>query len=97
MTIIGTAIVLHTDMDHLNPERKLIEEEIRSWKAFSYTLNDEHDKREFEDMVGNYCIYSKIIIDAGWQSIPSKPLVMSLLFYQYRKIMQWLICKTTKN
>jgi hypothetical protein len=96
-TIKGGIIVIRIDMNHFHTEHKLIEDEIKSWKAFAYALTDGRDKREFEDMVGNYCIYSRIIIDAGSQSIPSKPLVMSLLFYQYRKIMQWLILKTIKN
>jgi hypothetical protein len=48
-------------------------------------------------MVGKYCVYSQIIIDAVGQSFPSKPLVMSLLFSQYRKIMLWLINKTVRN
>ena len=85
------------DMDYFPPERDIMRDEIESWKAFACILNNEHEKREFEGMVDNYCTYSKIIIDAGSQSIPSKPLVMSLLFSQYREIMQWLINKTIKN
>lgn len=95
--IKGDTIIAILDMDYFPPERDIMRDEIKSWKAFACILNNEHEKREFESMVDNYCVYSRIIIDAGSQSIPSKPLVMSLLFSQYREIMQWLINKTIKN
>jgi hypothetical protein len=95
--IKGDTIIAILDMDYFPPERDVMRDEIKSWKAFACILNNEHEKREFEGMVDNYCMYSKIIIDAGSKSIPSKPLVMSLLFSQYREIMQWLINKTIKN
>jgi hypothetical protein len=96
-SIKGDAITAILDMDYFPPERDIMRDEIKSWKAFADILNNEHEKKEFEGMVDNYCMYSKIIVDAGSQSIPSKPLVMSLLFSQYREIMHWLINKTIKN
>jgi hypothetical protein len=95
--IKGDTIIAILDMDYFPPERDIMRDEIKSWKAFACILNNEHEKRELESMVDNYCVYSRIIIDAGSQSIPSKPLVMSLLFSQYKEIMQWLINKTIKN
>jgi hypothetical protein len=95
--IKGDTIVAILDMDYFPPERDIMRDEIKSWRAFACILNNEQEKREFEGMVDNYCVYSKIIIDAWSQSIPSKPLVMSLLLSQYREIMQWLINKTIKN
>ena len=85
------------DLDYLPYEHDVIRDEIKSWKEFANVLNCEYERREFEDMVGKYCVYSQIIIDAVGQSFPSKPLVMSLLFSQYRKIMLWLINKTVRN
>ena len=84
-------------MDYFPSEHDVIRDEINSWKGFANVLNSEYERREFEDMVGKYCVYSQIIIDAVGQSFPSKPLVMSLLFSQYRKIMLWLINKTVRN
>jgi hypothetical protein len=84
-------------MDYFPSEHDVIKNEIKSWKEFAIVLNSEYERREFEDMVGKYCVYSQIIIDAVGQSFPSKPLVMSLLFSQYRKIMLWLINKTVRN
>ena len=47
-------------MDYFPPERDIMRDEIKSWKAFAGILNNEHEKREFEGMVDNYYMYSKI-------------------------------------
>jgi hypothetical protein len=84
-------------MIYFPSEHDVIRDEIESWKAFASVMNSEREKREFDGMVSKYCMYSRMIIDSGWQSFPSKPLVMSLLFSEYRKIMLWLINRTLKN
>jgi hypothetical protein len=82
----------------LFPDKEnIITKEIESWQAFANALNIEKDKREFENPLNNYCRYCQIIINAGYESFPSKTLVMALLLAEYKKIMQWLIDKTTKN
>lgn len=78
-------------------EEYFMRDEIESWMAFANDMRDECDKKEFEDMVNNYCKYSQIIIKDCWRAFPSKPLVLNLLFFQYRKIMQWLYNKTARN
>jgi hypothetical protein len=84
-------------MNPFQEEEDAIRNEIKSWRTFANYMNNECEKKEFEGMVNNYCAYSQIIIDAGWESFHSKPLVLNLLFFQYRKIMQWLFNKTVRN
>lgn len=84
-------------MNLFRNEENVIRNEIESWKAYANSLNSESQKKEFEEMLNKYCRYSQIIINAGCESFPSKPLVMNLLFFQYRKIMRWLINKTARN
>jgi hypothetical protein len=81
---------------NLFPNEDVLTKEIESWKAFANVLNTEKEKREFEGMLNNYYRYSHIIINAGYESFPSKILVMALSFAEYKKIMQWLFDKTTK-
>jgi hypothetical protein len=78
-------------------EENVMRNKIASWKAYANSLNSEGQKSEFEEMLNNYCIYAQIIINAGCESFPSKPLVINLLFFQYRKIMLWLMNKTVRN
>jgi hypothetical protein len=85
------------DMNLFPNEENVMRNKIASWKAYANSLNSEGQKNEFEEMLNNYCIYAQIIIDAGCESFPSKSLVMNLLFFQYRKIMLWLMNKTARN
>jgi hypothetical protein len=78
-------------------EENVMRNKIASWKAYGNSLNSEGQKNEFEEMLNNYCIYAKIIIDAGCESFPSKSLIKNLLFFQYQKIMLWLMNKTARN
>jgi hypothetical protein len=78
-------------------EENVMRNKIASWKAYGNSLYSEGQKNEFEEMLNNYCIYAQIIIDDGCESFPSKSLIMNLLFFQYRKIMLWLMNKTARN
>ena len=78
-------------------EEGIIRTEIESWMAFANGLRDKSDKKEFEEMVKAYRMYSRVIIGFGFQPFPSKHLVLTLMFFQYRKIMQWLFNRTASN
>jgi hypothetical protein len=78
-------------------EKNIIRTEIESWMAFANGLGDKGDRKEFEEMVKVYHMYSSVIIGSGFQPFPSKHLVLTLMFFQYRKIMQWLLKGTTLN
>lgn len=95
-SLYGEANIART-MNPFQSEEDAIRNEIKSWRTFANYMNNECEKKEFEDLVNSYYTYSQIIIDAGLESFPSKPLVLNLLFFQYRKIMQWLFNKTVRN
>jgi hypothetical protein len=78
-------------------EENIIRTEIESWMAFANGLRDKVDKKEFEEMVKVYHVYSSVIISSGFQPFPSKYLVLILMFFHYRKIMQWLLNRTATN
>jgi hypothetical protein len=78
-------------------EESIIRTEIESWMAFANGLRDKGDKKEFEEMVKVYHKYSSVIISSGFQPFPSKHLVLTLMFFQYRKIMQWLFNRIAIN
>ena len=78
-------------------EENIIRTEIESWMAFANGVSNEHERKEFEEMVNIYRKYSRTIIDAGYKPFPSKHLVLTLMSFQYRKIMQWLFNKTASN
>jgi hypothetical protein len=78
-------------------EENIIRTEIESWMAFANGLKDKCDRREFEEMVNIYHKYSSAIINSGFQPFPSKHLVLTLIFFQYLKIMQWLFNRTSSN
>jgi hypothetical protein len=78
-------------------EENIIRTEIKSWRAFANGLRDKGDKKEFEEMVKVYHLYSSVIISSGFQPFPSKHLVLTLMLFQYRKIMQWLFDQTASN
>jgi hypothetical protein len=78
-------------------EENIIRTEIESWMAFANGLRGKGDKKEFEEMVKVYHIYSSVIIGSGFQPFLSKHLVLTLMFFQYRKIMHWLLNRTATN
>jgi hypothetical protein len=78
-------------------EENIIRTEIESWMAFVNGLRDKVDKKEFEEMVKVYHTYSNVIISPGFQPFPSKHLVLTLMSFHYRKIMQWLLNRTATN
>jgi hypothetical protein len=78
-------------------EENIIRTEIESWTAFANGVSNEHERKEFEEMVDIYRKYSRTIIDAGYKPFPSKHLVLTLMSFQYRKIMLWLFNKTASN
>jgi hypothetical protein len=78
-------------------EENIIRTEIESWMAFANGLKDKGDRKEFEEMVNIYHKYSNAIINSGFKPFPSKHLVLTLMFFQYRKIMQWLFDRTASN
>jgi hypothetical protein len=78
-------------------EENIIRTEIESWMAFANGLRDKGDKIEFEGMVKVYHMYSSVIINSGFQPFPSKHLALTLMFFQYRKIMHWLFNRTASN
>jgi hypothetical protein len=78
-------------------EENIIRTEIESWLAFAKGLKDKGDRKEFEEMVNIYHKYSSAIINSGFKPFPSKQLVLTLMFFQYRKIMQWLFNRTASN
>lgn len=84
-------------MNQFISEENIIRTEIESWMAFANGLRDKEDKKEFEEMVKVYHDYSSAIINSGFQPFPSKHLVLTLMFFQYRKIMQWLFNRTASN
>jgi hypothetical protein len=78
-------------------EECVIRTEIESWMAFANGLRDMGDKKEFEEMVKVYHMYSNVTIGSGLQPFPSKHLVLTLMVVQYRKIMQWSLNRTASN
>jgi hypothetical protein len=78
-------------------EENIIRTEIESWIAFANGLRDKGDRKEFREMVKIYHRYSSVIINSGFQPFPSKHLVLTLMLFQYRKIMQWLFNRTASN
>jgi hypothetical protein len=78
-------------------EENIIRTEIESWMAFANGLRDEGNKKEFKEMVKVYHMYSSVIINSGFQPFPSKHLTLTLMFFHYRKIMQWLFDRTASN
>ena len=84
-------------MDQFPFEENIIRTEIESWTAFANGVSNEHERKEFEEMVNIYHKYSRVVINAGFRPFLSKHLILTLLFFQYRKIMQWLFNKTASN
>ena len=84
-------------MNQLSFEENIIRIEIESWRAFANGMGDEDERKEFEEMVNMYHKYSRVVINAGFRPFSSKYLILTLLFFQYRKIMQWLFNKTASN
>jgi hypothetical protein len=84
-------------MNQLSFEENIIRIEIESWRAFANGMRDEDERKEFEEMVNMYHKYSRVVINAGFRPFSSKHLILTLLFFQYRKIMQWLFNKTASN
>jgi hypothetical protein len=84
-------------MNQLSFEENIVRTEIESWMAFANGMRDDDERKEFEEMVNIYHTYSRVVIDAGFRPFSSKRLILTLLFFQYRKIMQWLFNKTASN
>jgi hypothetical protein len=68
----------------LFPDEDIITKEIESWKGFADKLTNE-DREIFTKMLNDCYKYSKAI-NAKWRPFPTEPLIMALLFSQYKLI-----------
>jgi hypothetical protein len=84
-------------MNQFSFEENIIRTQIEIWIAFANGMRYESERKEIEEMVNIYHKYSRTIINTGFQPFPSKRLILTLMFFQYRKIMQWLSNRTTSN
>lgn len=75
-------------------EEGILNRQIKSWRNFANSkLDTEKDRKEFNDMLNGYYKYAMVIINSQCESFPSKPLIMTLLLFQYKKIMKRLMDK----
>jgi hypothetical protein len=75
-------------------EESILIRQIKSWRNFADSkLDAEKDRKDFIDMLNDYYKYAMVIINSRCESFPSKPLIMTLLLFQYKKIMKRLMDK----
>jgi hypothetical protein len=75
-------------------EESVLIRQIKSWRNFADSkLDTEKDRKEFKDMLNGYYKYAMVLINSQCESFPSKPLIMTLLLFQYRRIMKRLMDK----
>jgi hypothetical protein len=70
--------------------------EIESWKGFADSLHPEEDKEHFREMLIEYHKYF-MAISSEPESFRSEQLVVALLSWQYKKIIDWSIEKWFQN
>jgi hypothetical protein len=75
-------------------EESVLIRQIKSWRNYADSkLDTEKDRKEFKDMLNGYYKYAMVLINSQCESFPSKPLIMTLLLFQYRRIMKRLMDK----
>jgi hypothetical protein len=78
----------------LFPHEDILTKEIASWKGFADRLPDE-DRKTFLKMLNDCYRYSKAI-DAKGRPFRTEPVIMALLFSQY-KLIECLETQLSKN
>ena len=77
------------------PYEDSLTKEIESWKGFANSLSSKEDRELFTDML-NDCYKYAAAINAKGESLPSEPLIMTLLLSQH-KMTDWLTKRILKN
>jgi hypothetical protein len=78
----------------LFPYEDILTKEIESWKGFTERLPTDEDGKVFTEMLNNCYKYAKAI-NAKGRPFPTEPVIMALLFSQY-KLIAWLEAQTRK-